>query len=217
MDAKIRVSTESWPWRKNSFAISFDHEWYPNHWAIPAPNTHMHLIVIQLVYLVNRLHVANNMVSPNLIFSTHSPPTPHPQFSLSFYLATPIDMWVVYIYIHDVLLLIPDSRTPWAVGYLLILIEKRTTCERYCSSKSRENCTLTWSFITYYLYFYSSLPWFWSCLPLWTAACLLSVSYSTLYFWHPHTGNPTIQTQDSRLSHLLLLWTQHLEFTPTRP
>jgi len=59
--------------------------------------------------------------------------------------------------------------------------------------------------------------WFWSCLPLWTAACLHSVSYTTLFFWHTHAGNPTIQTQDSWLSHLLLLWTPHLEFTPTRP
>ena len=33
----------------------------------------------------------------------------------------------------------------------------------------------------------------------------------------PHAGNPTIQTQDSWLSHFLLLWTPHLEFTPTRP
>ena len=52
---------------------------------------------------------------------------------------------------------------------------------------------------------------------LWTAACLHSVSYATLFFWDPHAGNPSIQTQDSWLSHLLLLWTPHLEFTPTRP
>ena len=32
-----------------------------------------------------------------------------------------------------------------------------------------------------------------------------------------HTNNPTIQTQDSWLSHLLLLWTTHLEFTSTIP
>ena len=43
--------------------------------------------------------------------------------------------------------------------------------------------------------------WFLSCLPLWTAACLHSVSCTTL----------------SWLPHLLLLWTPHLEFTPTRP
>ena len=47
--------------------------------------------------------------------------------------------------------------------------------------------------------------------------CLHSVSYTALFFWHPHAGNPTIQTQDSWLSYLLLLWTPHLEFTPTRP
>ena len=58
--------------------------------------------------------------------------------------------------------------------------------------------------------------WFWSCLPLWTATCLHSVSYTTLFFWHPHAEN-TMQTQDSWLSHYLLLWTPHLEFTPTRP
>ena len=34
--------------------------------------------------------------------------------------------------------------------------------------------------------------------------CLHSVSYTTLFFWHPQAGNPTIQTQDSWLSHLLL-------------
>ena len=41
--------------------------------------------------------------------------------------------------------------------------------------------------------------------------------------WHndsssdTHAENPTTQMQDSGLSHLLLLWTPHLEFTPTRP
>ena len=67
------------------------------------------------------------------------------------------------------------------------------------------------------LYVFQCYKWFWSCLPLWTAACLHYVSYTTLFFWHPHAGNPTIQTQDSWLLHLLLLWTPHLEFTPTRP
>ena len=39
----------------------------------------------------------------------------------------------------------------------------------------------------------------------------------TLHFlWCPNAGNPTIQTQDSWLSHLLLLCTPHLEFTATR-
>ena len=47
--------------------------------------------------------------------------------------------------------------------------------------------------------------WFWSCLPLWTSACLHYILYTTLFFWHPHAGNPTIQTQDSWLSHLPLL------------
>ena len=47
----------------------------------------------------------------------------------------------------------------------------------------------------------------------WTATCLHSVSYTTLFFWHPHAENPAIQTQEC----LLLLWTPHLEFTPTRP
>ena len=69
------------------------------------------------------------------------------------------------------------------------------------------------------------------CMPFWityktcnntldfreTAACLHSVSYTTLFFWHPHAGNPTIETQDSWFSQLLLLWTPHLEFTPTSP
>ena len=36
--------------------------------------------------------------------------------------------------------------------------------------------------------------------------CLHSVSCTTLFFWHPHAENPTIQLQDSWLSHLLLLW-----------
>ena len=39
------------------------------------------------------------------------------------------------------------------------------------------------------------------------AVCLHSVSYTTFFFQHPHAGNPKIQTQDSWLSHLLLLWT----------
>ena len=68
-----------------------------------------------------------------------------------------------------------------------------------------------------HLYVFQCYEWFWSCLPLWTAACLHYVSYTMLFFWHPHAENPTIQTQDSWLSHLLLLWTPHLEFTPTRP
>ena len=48
--------------------------------------------------------------------------------------------------------------------------------------------------------------WFWSCLPLCTAACLHSVSYITLFFLHPHAGNPTIQTQDSWLSFEFHIW-----------
>ena len=52
---------------------------------------------------------------------------------------------------------------------------------------------------------------FWSRLPLWTATCLHSVSYTTLFFWHTNAENLTIQTQDSWLSHFLLLWTPHLE------
>ena len=52
--------------------------------------------------------------------------------------------------------------------------------------------------------------------PAYFSACLHSVSYTTLFFWCPHAGNPTIQMQDAWLSHLLLLWTPHLEFTPTR-
>ena len=38
--------------------------------------------------------------------------------------------------------------------------------------------------------------WFWSCLPFWTATCLHSVSYTTLFFWHLHAKKPAIQTQD---------------------
>ena len=37
------------------------------------------------------------------------------------------------------------------------------------------------------------------CMCVWTATFLHSVSYTTLFFWHPHTENPTIQTQDSWL------------------
>ena len=66
-------------------------------------------------------------------------------------------------------------------------------------------------------YVFQCYKWFWSCLPLWTAACLHSVLYTMLFFWHPHAGNPTIQMQESWLSYILLLWTPHLEFTPTRP
>ena len=44
-----------------------------------------------------------------------------------------------------------------------------------------------------------------------------TVSYTTLFFWHLHTENPTIQTPDSWLLHFLLLWTPHWEFTSTRP
>ena len=67
------------------------------------------------------------------------------------------------------------------------------------------------------LYVFLCYKWFWSGLPLWTATCLHSVSYTTLFFWHPHVENPTIQTQDSWLSRLLSLWTPHLESTPTWP
>jgi len=58
---------------------------------------------------------------------------------------------------------------------------------------------------------------FWSCIHLWTATCLHSVSYTMLFFWHPHEDNPMVQMQNSWLSHFLLLWTPHLEFIPTRP
>ena len=34
---------------------------------------------------------------------------------------------------------------------------------------------------------------------------------------HPHAENTAIQTQDSRLSCFLLLWTPYLEFTSTKP
>ena len=67
-----------------------------------------------------------------------------------------------------------------------------------------------WSRIMYVkLYVFQCYKWFWSCLPLWTAACLHSVSYTTIFFWHPHAENPTIQTQDSWIPHLLFLRTPH--------
>ena len=53
-------------------------------------------------------------------------------------------------------------------------------------------------------------------LPLWTLTYLHSVSHALLFFGFPHAQNPTIQTQDSRLSHLHLFWTLCLEFTSTR-
>ena len=58
--------------------------------------------------------------------------------------------------------------------------------------------------------------WFWSYLPLWTPTYLHSILHALLSFRLPHAQNPTIQTQDSWLSHFLLLWTPHLEFTSTR-
>ena len=66
------------------------------------------------------------------------------------------------------------------------------------------------------LHVFQCYKWFWSCLPFWTATCLCSVSYTMLFFWHLHAEDPTIETQDSWLSHFFLLWTAHLEFTPTR-
>ena len=41
------------------------------------------------------------------------------------------------------------------------------------------------------LYVFQCYKHFWSCLALWTATCLHSVSYTTLFFWHPHAENPT--------------------------
>jgi len=43
-----------------------------------------------------------------------------------------------------------------------------------------------------------------------------TLSHTLLFFRHPHAENPEIHTQDSWLSHLLLLWTPRLQFTPTR-
>ena len=40
---------------------------------------------------------------------------------------------------------------------------------------------------------------------------------SELLHVYTPSENPAIHTQDSWLSHFLLLWTPHLEFTPTRP
>ena len=89
------------------------------------------------------------------------------------------------------------------------------TTTQYLSWK---NCTgFPFQNVLSRLYVFQCYKWFWSCLLHWTAACLHSVLYTTLFFWHPHAGNPTIQTQDSWPSHLLLLWAPHLEFTPTRP
>ena len=42
------------------------------------------------------------------------------------------------------------------------------------------------------------------------------VSFASLFFGFPPAQNPTIQTQDSWLSHFHLLWTLCLEFTSTR-
>ena len=58
--------------------------------------------------------------------------------------------------------------------------------------------------------------WIRSYLPLWTLTYLHSVSHASLFFGFPHAQNPTIQTQDSRLSRFHLRWTLCLEFTPTR-
>ena len=61
--------------------------------------------------------------------------------------------------------------------------------------------------------------WIWSYLSLWTPTYLHSVFFRflhALFFRFLHAQNPTIQTQDSWLSHFHLLWTQCLEFTPTR-
>ena len=63
----------------------------------------------------------------------------------------------------------------------------------------------------------SCCKWFWSCLLLWTATCVLSVSFASFFFWFPHAHYTTIQIQHSWLSHFLLLWTPCLESTPTRP
>ena len=49
-----------------------------------------------------------------------------------------------------------------------------------------------------------------------TLTYLHSVSHASLFLRFPHAQNPTIQTQDSWLSHLHLLWTLCLEFTSTR-
>ena len=53
--------------------------------------------------------------------------------------------------------------------------------------------------------------------PVTTTQHLHSISHTTLFFWHPHAKNPTIPMQNSWLLHLLLCWTTHLKFTPTRP
>ena len=42
------------------------------------------------------------------------------------------------------------------------------------------------------------------------------VHYALLLTPYPHAKNLAIQKQDSWLSHILLLWTAHLEFSPTR-
>ena len=64
---------------------------------------------------------------------------------------------------------------------------------------SWKNCTgFPFQNVLSRLYVFQCYKWFWSCLPLWTAACLHSISYTTLFFWHLHAGNP-IQTQDSWL------------------
>ena len=66
-----------------------------------------------------------------------------------------------------------------------------------------------------HLYVFQCYKLFWSCLPFWTATCLHSVLYTTLFFRHRHAENPAIQTQESWLSCFFLPWTPHLEFTST--
>ena len=63
----------------------------------------------------------------------------------------------------------------------------------------------------------SCYTWFWSCLPLWTATCLKSVSFASLFFWLLHAQTPNKKNARHIAFTFSLFWTPHLEFTPTRP
>ena len=107
---------------------------------------------------------------------------------------------------------LPEPRLPWDRVYTRYSAWTQTALNsgihplhclnRNCSELGYPPATL---------YEFQCYEWFWSCLPFWTTTWLHSVSYTTLFFWHPHAENPAIQMQESWLSCFLLRWTPHLE------
>ena len=91
----------------------------------------------------------------------------------------------VTIYEYDVSNIQPLQKIQNFAARLVLLAPRHhhstPVLEKNCTGFPFQNVLSIKSLVVFQCY-----KWFWSCLPLWTDACLQSISYTTLSFWHPH-------------------------------